>query len=281
MILVHEAKALLNRRWLRPVLGPVVSRLARGKGNGVQKIFCDDGIWMHQTSRGYFAYREPFVRLNMEQLDAFAQSVFFWGYRPRAGDVIVDVGAGVGEEALTFSRAVGEHGHVISIEAHPETFRCLEKLVQYNRLGNVTAIQQAVSEPSCEWATIEDGQQYLRNRLGGSRGIPVAATTIDGIHQKLGLGRIHFLKMNIEGAERFAIRGMAKTLCETEALCVCCHDFLAEAGEEDGLRTKRTVREFQEQSGFRVVQRLEPNLAPYARDQVWGYNEQLREKAAS
>jgi hypothetical protein len=99
--------------------------------------------------------------------------------------------------------------------------------------------------------------------------------------RNLGLGRIHFLKMNIEDAERFAIRGMATTLRETEAVCVCCHDFLAEAGEEDGLRTKRTVGEFLEQSGFRVVERLEPNPAPYGRDQVWGYNEQLQEKAAS
>jgi len=281
MTLVHEAKTLLNGRWLRPVLGSVASRLARGKGQGVQKIFCDDGIWMHQTSSGYFAYREPFVRLNLEQFDAFARSVFFWGYRPRAGDVIVDVGAGVGEEALTFSRAVGERGQVISIEAHPETFRCLQKLVQYNRLDNVTVIQLAVSEPSCEVATIEDGKHYLRNRLGGGRGIPVVATTLDAVHQKLGLGRIQFLKMNIEGAERFAIRGMAKTLEQTEVLCVCCHDFLAEAGGEEGLRTKRTVREFLERSGFRVIQRQESDLAPYVRDQVWAYNEQLREKPAS
>ena len=220
MILVQEVKTLLNRRWLRPVLGPLASGLARGKGNGAQKIFCDDGIWMHQTSSGYFAYREPFVRSNLEQLDAFAKSVFFWGYRPRAGHVIVDVGAGGGEEVLPFSHAVGEHGQVISIEAHPETFRCLQKLVQYNRLGNVTAIQQAVSEPSGEVATIEDGRHYLRNRVGGGRGIPVMATTLDAVHQKQGLGRIHFLKMNIEGAERFAIRGMAKIQRETEVLCV-------------------------------------------------------------
>lgn len=188
MTFVDEAKTLLKRRWLRPLLAPVASRLARRKGNGVQRIFCDDGIWMHQTSNGYFAYREVYVRLDLEQLDAFARSVFFWGDRPRAGDVIVDVGAGVGEEALTFSRAVGERGRVISIEAHPETFRCLQKLVQYNRLGNVTAIQQAVSEPSCELAAIEDGKHYLRNRLGGGRGIAVMATTLDELHQKAGVG---------------------------------------------------------------------------------------------
>jgi hypothetical protein len=157
----------------------------------------------------------------------------------------------------------------------------LQKLVQYNRLGNVTAIQQAVSEPSCELATIEDGKHYLRNRVGSGQGIPVMATTMDAVHQKLGLGRIHFLKMNIEGAERFAIRGMRETLRQTETLCVCCHDFLAEAGGEDSLRTKGLVGEFLRECGFRVVQRPEPNLAPYVRDQVWGYNEQRMENAAS
>jgi FkbM family methyltransferase len=280
MTLVDGAKTLLNRGWVRPVLGPVVTRLARQKGNGVQRIFCDHGIWMHRTSSGYFAYREPYVRLNLEQLDAFARSVFFWGYRPRAGDVIVDVGAGVGEEALTFSRAVGERGRVICIEAHPETFRCLQKLVQYNRLGNVTMIRRAVSEPSCELAMIEDGKHYLRNRLGGDKGIAVRATTLDALHQELELGRIQFLKMNIEGAERFAIRGMREALRQTETLCVCCHDFLAEAGGEEGLRTKGAVREFLERSGFRVIQRQESNLAPYVRDQLWGYNQQLTETAA-
>ena len=62
---------------------------------------------------------------------------------------------------------------------------------------------------------------------------------------------------------------------------MCCHDFLAEGSGEDGLRTKAAVRQFLEQSGFGVVQRPEPNLPPYIRDQVWSYNEHLREKAAS
>lgn len=95
------------------------------------------------------------------------------------------------------------------------------------------------------------------------------------------MARIHFLKMNIEGAERFAIRGMRETLRQTEALCVCSHDFLADAGGEDGLRTKGLVGESLRECAFRVVRRPEPNLAPYVRDRVWGYNQQLMEKAAS
>ncbi len=79
--------------------------------------------------------------------------------------------------------------------------------------------------------------------------------------------------MNIEGAERFAIRGMAETLKQTAVLCVSCHDFLAKEAGDDNLRTKNAVQQFLRQSGFNVVTRPEPGLPPYVRDQVWAYNE--------
>jgi FkbM family methyltransferase len=252
-----------------------VTRLARSRHKGVNKIFHDSGVWIHDTSAGYFAYHHPFIRLDMVEMDKLARTHFFWGYAPRSGDVVIDVGAGVGEEALTFSRAVGGRGKVICIEAHPRTYRCLEKLVQYNRLENLIPIHKAVTEIPSGTAMIEDSHAYLRNRLNSGKGIPVPATTIDAIHQKLCLGRIHFLKMNIEGAERFAIRAMSATLNQTEVLCISCHDFLAEATGEAALRTKDTVKQFLHANGFSVAERCGPGLPLYVRDQVWGYNNQL------
>jgi len=236
---------------------------------------------MHETHAGYFAYHQPFVRLDMSRMDELAKINFLWGYTPKVGDVVIDVGAGVGEEALTLSRAVGKRGKVICIEAHPRTYRCLEKLVQYNRLENVIAIHQAVAEPSCRIATIEDSDEYLSNRSGAVEGISVPAATIDAIYQQLGLGKVDFLKMNIEGAERFAIQGIAETLKHTEVLCVSCHDFLAEACGDEGLRTKSVVQQFLQKSGFKVVAREGSDLPRYIRDQVWAYNEQGMEKMAS
>src|SRR4030095_12023579 len=90
--------------------------------------------------RGYFPYRQPYVRLSMARYEAFTRLAFFWGFQPTRGDVIVDVGAGVGEETLPFSRAVGDEGTVFCIEAHPRTFRCLQKLIHYNRLHNVIPV---------------------------------------------------------------------------------------------------------------------------------------------
>jgi methyltransferase FkbM-like protein len=111
--------------------------------------------------------------------------------------------------------------------------------------------------------------------LNPAKGIPVPATTIDAIHRNLRLGQVQFLKMNIEGAERFAIRGMTETLSQTEVLCISCHDFLAAVTGDDALRTKNTVKQFFQDNGFHIVERLDLGLPPYVRDQVWGYNHQL------
>jgi FkbM family methyltransferase len=281
MPIADTVKTLLNRRVFSSVSVPLASGLARLRGRGVQRIFLDDGVWMHQTSRGYFAYHQPYLRLDLAEMDEAARRHFLWGYEPKDGDVVIDVGAGAGEETLTFSHIVGEWGKVICIEAHPRTYRCLEKLVRYNRLENVISIHAAAIEPGRSVASIGDDDEYLANRLDEAAGVTVPATTIDEVHHRLNLGRVNFLKMNIEGSERLAIQGMRATLSQTEVLCVSCHDFLARTDVDDGYRTKSLVREFLQQTGLEVVERNEPGLPPYIRDQVWGYNRRLmREPAA-
>lgn len=183
-----RSKRLLDRRGLRSALGVAASYLARRRGRGVNRIFFDAGVWIHQTGQGYFAYRHPYVRLDLTELDKLAKAYFFWGYHPRPGDVVIDVGAGVGEEALTFSHAVGEHGKLVCIEAHPHTCRCLESLVRYNHLRNVIPVHAAITDKASGTAMIEDSVAYHRNRLNTPKGIPVDSITIDAIHRKLGLG---------------------------------------------------------------------------------------------
>lgn len=273
-------KRFLDRGLPDFVLAPLLSHFGRLQRKGVRRIFRDDHLWIHETEVGYFAYQEPYLTLDLRRLDEIARTNFFWGYTPSSGDVIIDVGAGVGEEALTFARAVGDCGKVICIEAHPKTCRCLDALIHYNRLANVIAIQRAVTEPLRPTVTIEDSSDYLSNRLGSLNGIPVPATTIDEIYVKLGLRTVNFLKMNIEGAERLAICGMIETLKHTQVLCICCHDFLADERHDEFCRTKSLVREFLQQSGLRVAERSDPNSPPYINHQVWAYNPAARTAVA-
>jgi FkbM family methyltransferase len=275
MPIADAFKSLINRHGLQPVTLPVINRLVRLQRKDLRRIFVEDGIWMHETERGYFAYHQPYLRLDLSRLDAIARENFLWGYTPKPGDSIVDIGAGVGEETLTFSRAIGETGRLICVEANPRTFRCLEKMVRHNRLKNVTPIFVAVTEPGRSVVTIENEGAYLANRVGATGVISVPATTVDDIHARLNLGRVQFLKMNIEGSERLAIRGMAEVLKQTETLCISCHDFLAQNAANDHLRTRTLIKEFLVRKRFEVVERTEPGLPPYLRDQVWGYNREL------
>jgi len=271
MHLTDAVKSLINRKALQPIALPLFNGLARARHGSVERIFLDHGLWIHQTTRGFFAYHQPYLRLDLRRLDESARRNFLWGFEPGPGDIIVDVGAGVGEETLTLSRAVGERGKVVCIEAHPRTFRCLEKLVQYNRLTNVILVHAAVTEPGCSFISIEDGDEYLANRVGAF-GVTVAATTIDQICARLNLGRIHFLKMNIEGSERLAIKGMSGTLRNTEVVCISCHDFLAQRATDSACCTKKEVRQFLERSGLEVIGRSDPALPAYVQDQLWAYN---------
>jgi FkbM family methyltransferase len=281
MSLIDRLKTWLDRDALRPLLAAVATELAKRKGHGVRRIFYDQGTWVHETASGFFCYQQPYVRLDMAQLDNFARTVFLRHYRPEPGHVIVDIGAGAGEEVLTFSRAVGDTGKLVSIEAHPRTFHRLQKMVKLNHLKNVIPVHLAIGEPSCSLVTIEDSSRYLRNRVDTGGGIPVPAATVDALRQKLNLGTIHFLKMNIEGAERLAIRGMQEALRQVEVVCVCCHDFLADTTGDERLRTKAIVGQFFRQAGLRVLDRPDEGLPAYVRDQVWAYNQSCIEKIAS
>lgn len=185
----------------------------------------------------------------------------------------MDVGAGSGWETLFFSKGVGGSGRVISIEANPRVFRCLSKMCHENRLENVTLIQAAIADEEGE-AEISDSTDHEANSIiGVGSGIRVVETTLDHIFRSLGLTRVDFLKMNIEGAERLALSGMREMALKTKNVCISCHDFLADEGGGSALRTRADVIEFLKQNGFAVLLR-DPD-AHWIRDFVYGVNEKL------
>jgi hypothetical protein len=78
MPFVNQVKTFLDRPRVRPILAPIVSQMARASRNGVAKISYDDDVWIHQTASGYFAYHQPYVRLDLTRLDTVAKENFFW-----------------------------------------------------------------------------------------------------------------------------------------------------------------------------------------------------------
>lgn len=189
-----------------------------------------------------------------------AEDYWFHAYKPRAGDVIVDVGAGRGEDVFAFSEAVGPTGKVWALEPHPVSYLALRKLCEWNGLTNVTTVQVACVERT-ESLQIETmpvwESNYLRGGEASETSAAVAGRPLDELSRELGIGPISFLKMNIEGAERQALPGCREALEGTARVCISAHDFRANRGEGESFRTLGFVREFLGESGFALTTRDE------------------------
>ena len=127
-------------------------------------VYWRDGAWIHH----YRGAKIPHASLGRAApprvFTAQAREMFLHEYTPRAGDVVFDIGAGIGAEMLLFSRLVGPSGRVVSVEAHPRTYKRLVDLCKANRLGNVTRLQVAVSDTDGT-VVISDLEHHLRNTV--------------------------------------------------------------------------------------------------------------------
>ena len=195
-------------------------------------------------------------------------------YTPKTGDIVVDVGAGTGEMTLLFSRRVGSAGRVISIEAHPRMFHCLQETCTRNHLENVVLLNYAIMDSDARVLISDRAANRTNDILEANSGLPVHGCTLDKVIESLDLPRIDFLKMNIEGAERMAIEGMSETIKITRNVCIFCHDFLAVQEGRDEMRTKSAVIAFLERNGFDMtIQEWDPQ--PWVQDTVYGFNKNM------
>lgn len=137
--------------------------------------------------------------------------------------VVIDLGANVGYYTLLASEKVGEAGRVFAFEPDPLCYGLLEKNVAINRCVNVVTVNKAVSDRS------GNGSLFLgaKNKGGHSlcaseevgRSIRIVMTSLDDYFRDQDLC-IHLIKMDIQGAELAALRGMRRILETSEDLAI-------------------------------------------------------------
>ena len=226
-----------------------------------------DGMWVRRVGPMFFPDPDMF-RSAEPRWDRWAgmagkylrdaDDYWFHVYKPRAGDTIVDVGAGRGEDVFAFSQAVGPAGRVIAIEPHPVSFQALRKFCELNGISNVTALNYACMERPAH-LQIETlpvwESNYVREGDPSATSYAVEGVRLDSLLADRGVERIDFLKMNIEGAERSALPGCPATLGRTQFACIAAHDFRAARGEGEHFRTLGFVRDFLTRAGFTLTTR--------------------------
>ncbi len=187
-----------------------------------------------------------------------ANDYWFHVYKPHTGDVIVDIGAGRGEDVYAFSRAVGPTGKVWAVEAHPESFRVLQQFCDEHKLSNVICLNLACldrpGQLQIETLPVWESN-FVREGPPTPTSFPVEAITFDALCRRHDIRRIDFLKMNIEGAELTALPGCRDALKRTAHACIAAHDFRAARGEGEHFRTLQFIRDFLIAAGFTLVTR--------------------------
>ncbi len=257
---VHSLATSLDGPLTRKFIAAAANRLLALRGDPRRFSTDDAGRWVNQQPGATFVSPDIFTGFR-DQVAARVKDRWCLAYTPATGDVVVDLGAGFGDEALIFSNLVGPAGRVIAVEAHPKTFACLEQTVRRSAAGNVNCVQCAVSDRNGV-LNISDSAEHVGNSLlldGGS--VPVPARSLDSLWDEVEIDRINLLKVNIEGAERDMVKGMERIASRIRNIVIECHDFVADAGGGDQFRTRAEVTAALEAFGFKVKRR--PEGGPY------------------
>jgi FkbM family methyltransferase len=147
----------------------------------------------------------------------------------RNGDTFLDIGANVGFYSFFVGPLCGSTGAVHAFEANPLLIQHLKRSADFNRpVANIVINQVAVGSESNKTL-----QLYDPDRIGGSslyqlewlntgQSVTVPLTTIDDYVGRNGVTRIDVVKIDIEGAELDAFRGMEQTFTTCPPAIILC-----------------------------------------------------------
>ena len=144
----------------------------------------------------------------------------------RPGDTVVDIGANVGLYTAIAARAVGSAGRVISLEPHLESYSYLQKTIAINGLTHVRAVNAACGDHSGTVDLFLTDENKADSRLydvtGARPRTTVEMVTLDDLLEREGVRKVDVIKMDIQGAEALALKGMRRTLRTPGKLTLVC-----------------------------------------------------------
>jgi FkbM family methyltransferase len=148
---------------------------------------------------------------------------------PHEGDIVVDVGAHIGQYTILASKRVGLTGQVISIEPEPRNFEILMRNISLNQLHNVKPVPCAAYSSHIKTKLFlpeeESGRTIyntvMKERAGNNgRYVEVDAATLDSVLESLGLSKVNWIKIDVEGAELEVLRGACNIMAQSNKVRV-------------------------------------------------------------
>ncbi len=145
------------------------------------------------------------------------------------GHILVEIGANVGTETVSYRDIVGSRGRVIGFEPVPENVRALEALVELNAWTNVEIHPIAISDRAGEADFVPPPDDHATgvghlagfqdgNACEQSNALRMECRTLDSFREVIGKPRAIFC--DAEGAEILVVRGAGKLLRECQPVLV-------------------------------------------------------------
>lgn len=174
-------------------------------------------------------------------------------------NIVLDIGAHIGYFTLIFAKSVGSNGKVFAFEPEPSNFNLLKKNVEVNQHRNVVLEQKAVSDKNDKCKFFVGQKSSGANRIYEPKktrtqefsSITVETINLDDYFKRNNLyNKIDFIKIDVEGAEFFALQGM-KQILESSVNVKIFIEFVKIAIEDSGMDPKKML-DFLFSLGFKI-----------------------------
>lgn len=137
----------------------------------------------------------------------------------KGGNIVLDIGANIGYYTLIAAKLVGEKGRVYAFEPDKDNFEILKKNVAINGYKNIILINKAVSNKTEKlklYISEKDmGSHSLYKQEKNQKFVLIDSIKLDDFFKD---EKINVIKIDIEGAEFKAFKGMNTLLSQNDNL---------------------------------------------------------------
>ena len=136
------------------------------------------------------------------------------------GDTVIDIGANIGQVSVLLSKLVGSEGKVYSFEPNPELYDGLNKVIERNKISNVTlysvALGRVEGNLTLRIPKINRGKGSLvRHTKVNNEDVDIINVPVQTLSETLEdeqIKSIELIKIDVEGFEAEVLGGAEKIL---------------------------------------------------------------------